>query len=153
MTAAMHDRMRTPMHPTTSSVERRPQVAALCLRETPEGLRVLLITSRDTGRWIVPKGWPMEGKTGSESAQEEAWEEAGVLSADFETEPLGHFDYDKRMGDGDDIPVQAQVYRALTHQMSDDFPEAGERTRIWVTPEEAARMVEETELQAILRRV
>ena len=60
---------------------KRVQVAALCFRETDTGKDVLLITSRGTGRWIVPKGWPIDGMGGSEAALREAWEEAGVREA------------------------------------------------------------------------
>jgi len=58
--------------------EVRTQFAALPFRVKEDKVQVLLITSRGTGRWIVPKGWPMEGKTPAESALQEAWEEAGV---------------------------------------------------------------------------
>ncbi|HBR36028.1 MAG TPA: NUDIX hydrolase, partial [Sulfitobacter pontiacus] len=74
---------------------KRIQVAALCYRETPEGKEVLMITSRDTGRWIVPKGWPIDGLDGAGAALREAWEEAGVSKADIESEPIGYYDYDK----------------------------------------------------------
>ena len=56
----------------------RLQVAALCYRTGADGKEVLMITSRGTGRWIIPKGWPVEGKDGPASALQEAWEEAGV---------------------------------------------------------------------------
>src|SRR3546814_3720198 len=56
------------------------QVGALPFRRSADGvLEVMLITSRDTGRWIIPKGWPMEGRSGPSAAQQEAFEEAGVL--------------------------------------------------------------------------
>ena len=63
---------------------RRLQVAALCFRRTDTGCEVLLVTSRDTGRWVIPKGWPMEGKSSAESAAQEAWEEAGVHQGQFD---------------------------------------------------------------------
>jgi 8-oxo-dGTP pyrophosphatase MutT (NUDIX family) len=57
----------------------RTQFAALCYRVVKKKVKVLVISSRGTGRWIVPKGWPMDGKTPADAALQEAWEEAGVI--------------------------------------------------------------------------
>ena len=92
---------------------KRLQVAALCYRETPKGKQVLLITSRDTGRWIVPKGWPVDGLDGAEAALQEAWEEAGVSKADIESAPMGYYDYNKRLDHGLTTPVTVS-YTHLT---------------------------------------
>lgn len=65
----------------SESMDARAQFAAICYRQTGDLARpieVLLITSRDTGRWVIPKGWPKRRKTGYEVARLEAWEEAGV---------------------------------------------------------------------------
>jgi 8-oxo-dGTP pyrophosphatase MutT (NUDIX family) len=135
---------------------RRPrdvQVAALCWRVHEGRTEVLLITSRDTGRWILPKGWLIDGLDGPRSALQEAWEEAGVKEADLITDPIGSFDYDKRQDSGYDIPVEANVYKARVITLADEFPEVDERTRKWVTPEEAANMVREPGLQRILRNM
>ncbi len=126
------------------------QVAALCYRETPEGKQVLLITSRDTGRWIVPKGWPIDGLDGAGSALQEAWEEAGVSKADIETDPIGCYDYDKRLSDGLATPVVAQVYLTRVKNIKDDYPEVGQRKRRWFSPDAAAKLVQEQELKEIL---
>jgi len=133
---------------------RRPpecQVAALCCRDGETGPEVLLITSRDTGRWIIPKGWLMDGKSAAEAAQIEAWEEAGVQHADLLPDPVGTFSYDKRLDDGYENPVEVQVFRLDVSQLSDIYPEARERRRAWVSPEEAAEKVDEPGLKAILR--
>ena len=130
---------------------RELQVAALCYRNTPEGKRVLLITSRDTGRWIVPKGWPIEGKDGPQSALQEAWEEAGVRKADIAEEPIGFYDYDKGMGGGLTKPIEAQVYLTRVRDIVDDYPEVDQRERAWFSPDEAAELVDEPDLKAILR--
>ena len=106
---------------------RRLQVAALCFRRTDTGCEVLLVTSRDTGRWVIPKGWPMEGKSSAESAAQEAWEEAGVRQGQFDEAPA--------------IEVE---------DLRDDFPEVHERKRNWVSPQEAAQMVREPQLQDLL---
>lgn len=129
---------------------KRVQVAALCYRPNGDGKDVLLITSRDTGRWIVPKGWPIDGLNGSEAALQEAWEEAGVQEAEIQSEPLGCYDYLKGMNAGGNAQVEAQVYLAKVRAMSNTYPESEERKRKWVVPSEAANMVAEPGLKEIL---
>lgn len=130
---------------------RERQVAAVCYRKTRAGKKVLLVTSRGTGRWIVPKGWPIQGLDDPQAALQEAWEEAGVKSADIQTDPVGHYDYDKKRSDGDVTPVQAQVYLAEVETLADSYPEDHQRERRWFTQDEAASRVKEPELKAILR--
>lgn len=130
---------------------KRLQVAALCYRETPKGKQVLLITSRDTRRWIVPKGWPVDGLDGAEAALQEAWEEAGVSKADIESAPMGYYDYNKRLDHGLTTPVNAQVYLTRVRNLEDEYPEVNERKRKWFAPAEAAELVDEPDLQEILR--
>ncbi|WP_170782818.1 NUDIX hydrolase [Ruegeria lacuscaerulensis] len=131
---------------------RRVQVAALCTRQTDSGIEVLLITSRDTGRWIIPKGWPMDGKDGAETAAQEAWEEAGVQAAHIHRDPVGRYTYDKKLNDGSLLPVLTSVYRIEVEELADEFPELGQRERHWVRPSDAAERVNEPELRALLRR-
>ncbi|MRU15070.1 NUDIX hydrolase [Roseovarius sp. A21] len=135
---------------------RRPpecQVAALCVRDGQSGPEVLVVTSRGSGRWVIPKGWLMEGKTAAEAAQLEAWEEAGVKSAACDGEPIGHYSYDKRLDDGYVTPVEVQVYRMTVTETADIFPEARERNRRWISPSKAAELVDEPSLQAIFRQM
>lgn len=132
---------------------KRAQVAALCLRPSDRGHEVLLITSLDTGRWIVPKGWPIMGKSGPETALYEAWEEAGVARAEVAQEPVGIFGYGKRRKNGTVEPVETYVYRLDVEEQTDEFPEAGQRTLRWVAPQEAANMVQEPQLQDLLRQL
>ena len=130
---------------------RRPvsmQVGAVCC--DPVARKVLLITSRDTGRWILPKGWPIDGLDGAGAALQEAWEEAGVTKADIESDPMGIFDYDKGLGEGLTVPVTTQVYLTRVRDLSEEYPEAGMRKRAWFTPQEAAELVDEPDLKAIL---
>lgn len=129
------------------------QVAALCYRDGKAGKQVLLITSRDTGRWIVPKGWPMEDKDDGEAALQEAWEEAGVRKADVSEQPIGHYHYDKGLNDGQSVPVRADVYLARVTELRNAFPEAKQRDRAWFTPQEAADLVDEPDLGEILRNL
>ncbi|MGR9222508.1 NUDIX hydrolase (plasmid) [Rhizobium leguminosarum] len=75
------------------------QYGALCFRNTPNGPKVLLITTRETRRWMIPKGWPIPGLKPRKVAEREAWEEAGVI-ARAKKKPFGEFFYDKLMQDG-----------------------------------------------------
>ncbi|MCD9149490.1 NUDIX hydrolase [Pseudophaeobacter flagellatus] len=132
---------------------KRVQVAALCYRTTPDGKEVLMITSRGTGRWILPKGWPVSGKDGAESALQEAWEEAGVIRAEVRNKaPLGSYEYVKLEDGRPHIQVHTLVYVAEVTELEDDYPEADQRQRKWMGPAEAANLVNEPELQDLLRQ-
>lgn len=128
----------------------RMQVGALC-RDRATG-RVLLITSRGTGRWIIPKGWPMPGRSLAEAALQEAWEEAGVRGVPGAGE-IGRFGYDKEQDAGFAVPVEVRVFPVWVAELSGDFPEAAERTRRWFDPAHAATLVSEPRLRHILRRL
>ena len=128
------------------------QVAALCYRTKGKKKEVLLVTSRGTGRWILPKGWPMDGMTACDAAIAEAWEEAGVKPKSVHREPLGCFDYVKDRDEGLPTPCDTQVYAVEVGSMADSFPEAGERERRWMSPAKAAELVEEQGLKDILRQ-
>ena len=134
---------------------RRPQgqqVAALCYREDDEGdTKVLLVTSRTNKRWILPKGWPIDGMNDSEAAMQEAWEEAGVKKATAEPEAFASFRTKKVLDGGLPAPVEMKVFKVAVAKTKSDYPEAAERKRKWVTPEKAAQMVDEPALQTILR--
>lgn len=128
------------------------QVAALCYRKTDGGKEVLLITSRGSGRWILPKGWPMEGHTASEAAGLEAWEEAGVKPAKVKSQALGSFEYIKDRDTGLPQVCDTHVYPVKVDAVAKDFPEAGEREMRWLSPKAAAELVEEDGLKDILRQ-
>ncbi len=133
---------------------RRPpkqQYAALCYRvKKKQGdVEVLLLTSRDTGRWVIPKGWPMTGKKAHAVAEREAFEEAGAKGK-IEKEPLGFYHYRKSLQTGLKIPVRVQVHVLEVEDMSRNFPEKGSRRLEWVSPAEAAARVNEPELKELL---
>lgn len=132
---------------------KRLQVAALCLRGDPPDQEVLLVTSRDTGRWILPKGWPIDGLTAPGAALQEAWEEAGVKSGTITDTPLGSYDYDKRLNGGVPVAVEVRVYTVTDVEMADDYPEADERNRRWMSPAEAASVVDEPGLREMLHNL
>lgn len=130
---------------------RRPpamQVGAICV-DNDNG-KVLLVTSRGTGRWIIPKGWPMEGRTLPGAAAQEAWEEAGVEGR-IGHEEIGRYVYDKEQESGFSIAVEVRVFLLKVTRLVADFPESDERSRRWVTPAEAARMVAEPGMKRVLR--
>lgn len=128
----------------------RTQYAALCFDTSRGKTRVLLVTSRDTRRWIVPKGWPIKGATPAGSAAREAWEEAGVVGRLFD-QCLGIYCYIKREDKGPDLPCAVTVYPVKVLSLKGDYPERRERRRKWFSLAKAAERVDEAELAQILR--
>ena len=124
------------------------QYAALPYRRDEE-LRVLLITSRDTGRWVIPKGWPMKGRKPHEAAAQEAFEEAGV-QGQVATSSLGFYRYQKRLPDGNARPCTVHVFALEVARQRKTWREKAERTIQWFTIEEAAHAVLEPELQDLI---
>lgn len=134
-------------------VLRRPefvQTAALCTRQGKKGTEVLLVTSLESKRWIVPKGWPMSGKSLAQAALQEAWEEAGVQGV-VDEYPIGSYGYQKLVKGGIPVTCRCSVYRIDVTGMAEDYPEKTRRKRSWMRPREAAKAVEEPELKAVIR--
>jgi len=129
----------------------RFQVAALCYRGKGDQKEVLLITSRGTGRWILPKGWPIDGMNAAEAALQEAWEEAGVKPAKIGEDAVGEFDYVKHFDEGMRATCSAKVFKVKVASLEEDYPEKTYRTRKWVPAQKAAGMVDEKGLKALLR--
>jgi 8-oxo-dGTP pyrophosphatase MutT (NUDIX family) len=78
----------------------RVQYAALPFRRRNDSrTEVMLVTSRGTGRWIIPKGWPMKRKAPYAAAAREALEEAGVVGQ-IGKEPIGSFSHKKLFQEG-----------------------------------------------------
>lgn len=127
----------------------RNQIGALCWRPHGSGHEVLLITSRDTGRWIIPKGWLVQGLTAAGSAAREAWEEAGIEGRP-EEQALGYFAYRKGLDEGRAIPCVVEVFALKVDRLTDRYPEKGERRRKWFRPEKAAKKVDEPELRQLI---
>ena len=127
------------------------QYGALCFRNTPKGIRILLVTSRRSKRWISPKGWPMPGKTPAETAAEEAWEEAGVRGTPI-PHSLGFYRYRKFIDRKTNITCTVQVFPVLVTEQVRRFPEHGERRVKWMKPKTAAKRVSEADLAKIIRR-
>lgn len=125
------------------------QVGALCVQRGTG--RVLLVTSRGTGRWIIPKGWPIAGRTLPGAALQEAWEEAGVRG-EVGPELLGQFRYDKVRRRGSVVEIEVCVFRVAVRDLAPSWPEGLERRRTWFEPEDAARLVAEPGLAEIITR-
>ncbi|SFA87802.1 8-oxo-dGTP pyrophosphatase MutT, NUDIX family [Poseidonocella pacifica] len=129
----------------------RVQFAALPYRVEHGQLEFLLITSRETKRWIVPKGWPMNGMTPSESALIEAYEEAGVNGRTHET-CVGVFPYVKRMKrKKDDLNVLVMIYPIAVSRLAKDWPEKNERRRKWMSRSKAAASADDHGLGEIIK--
>ena len=129
----------------------RQQFAAICHRtkKTTGDLEVLLITSRDTGRWVIPKGWHMPGKQPHAIAEREAFEEAGIKGK-ATPEPIGFYTYMKKMRGGHKVATRVQVHALDGKGAAKEFPEKGVRRLEWVSCDEAAARVEEPELKSLL---
>ncbi|MBB3522758.1 8-oxo-dGTP pyrophosphatase MutT (NUDIX family) [Rhizobium sp. BK456] len=129
----------------------RQQYGAICFRYANDGagIEILVITSRESARWVIPKGWPMKGKKPFEAAAIEAWEEAGVRGT-VRKKPVGRYTYLKDLDDGDVAPCIVDLFQVEVVEITNDFKEQGQRILEWVSPDEAARRVREIELKSLL---
>jgi 8-oxo-dGTP pyrophosphatase MutT (NUDIX family) len=128
------------------------QYACLPFRERGDGsIEVMLITSRGTRRWVIPKGWPMKGRKPHASAAREALEEAGLVG-EVGKVPIGSYRYGKRLKSGEVVPCQVEVFPLEVKSQRKRWPEKGQRSLRWFDPAEAAAAVEEPELKGILWR-
>ncbi len=103
----------------------------------------LLITSRGTGRWIFPKGAPIEGYELWQVAAREAFEEAGI-EGEVETAPIGHYRGFK--GSLRTAPIEVQMFPLRVVRQLDDWPEKESRHRHWVILAEARRLLSDPQL-------
>ncbi len=127
------------------------QVAALPYRDFGDGIMVLLVTSRQTGRWVVPKGNLMVGKAPHEAAAIEAEEEAGVRGL-VSPVPLGHFRYQKFYADGRSATAEVEVFPQRVTEVRKKWIEMDQRKRRWFTAASAATAVDEVELGELIHR-
>ena len=128
----------------------RSQFGALCYRITDEKIQVLLITSRRTQRWILPKGWPENGMTPGESAANEAMEEAGVTGK-INERPLGVYYYEKTLKNGENYPCIVTIYALKVKKKWVDYQEKPERRRKWFSQKGAAKRVLEPGLAILIK--
>ena len=131
-----------------AQIETQKQIGALPFRKKGKTTEVLLITSRETRRWVIPKGWPMKAKRDWNAAAVEASEEAGI-SGRVGHKSIGTYHYLKRKKSGD-IDCEVSVYLLEVTRERREWPEKSERRRKWFKAEEAAQRVDEAGLQAII---
>lgn len=136
-------------HGVRSVESENRQVAALPYRIGEEGVQILMITSRETRRWVIPKGGRMRGKTDPQAAAIEAMEEAGVQGRIGET-AIGAFRYAKRLKSGDSRACVVAVYPLRVLVQLGAWPEAHQRERRWMTQDEAAAAVDEPDLARLI---
>lgn len=126
------------------------QIAALPVHwDTAGRLRVLMVTSRDRGRWVMPKGWLMDGKKPWRAAEIEALEEAGAIGYVSDT-PIGEYHYPKWLGRGRSVRCRVTIYPMVVTKLKRRWKERNQRKRHWFSPAKAARLVEEEELAKLL---
>lgn len=128
----------------------RVQVGALCWRREGDDVLVLMVTSRETRRWVIPKGNRMRGLQDWEAAATEAREEAGVHGV-VGQEAIGRFHYGKRLARGRVRPCVVDVYPLEVLIQQGGWEESAQRDRRWMTTAEAAAVVDEPELARLLR--
>lgn len=126
------------------------QYAALPWRRAAAGqIEILLVTSRGTGRWVIPKGWPVKGKSAHASAEQEAWEEAGVVGRTA-PEPVGAYGYAKGLSATESVDVAVEVFPLEVASEKPEWPERAQRERRWVAAAQAAELVDEPELRSVI---
>jgi 8-oxo-dGTP pyrophosphatase MutT (NUDIX family) len=127
------------------------QYAALPYRMRQDGsCEVMLVTSRETRRWIIPKGWLIKGLKPSAVAAREAFEEAGLIG-EIGKHPVGHFRYEKTLPKNSRI-CEVRVFLLRVKRQLNDWPEKRQRETRWFEPGEAAGLVEEDGLAMIIRQ-
>lgn len=129
----------------------RIQYGALPYRFTPEAaLEILLVTTRQTKRWIIPKGWPIKRLRPAKSAAREAFEEAGVRGK-IGMKSVGLFAYDKALDEnGIRISCEVKVFPLLVRRQSEVWPEREQRATQWVEPSKAVSLIKEPELKKLV---
>jgi 8-oxo-dGTP pyrophosphatase MutT (NUDIX family) len=128
------------------------QFAAVPLMQQGDQVRVMLLTSRGTKRWVLPKGWAEQDLTGPEVAAKEAFEEGGLVGK-VQLDSLGTYSYLKEMPQAQAVPCQVEVFAMWVDQQLDEWPERAQRVRQWFSLSEAAEKVQESGLRLLLERL
>jgi 8-oxo-dGTP pyrophosphatase MutT (NUDIX family) len=139
--------MRTEAQTTTRNI----QYAALPWRGTAGGLEFLLITTLNTKRWIVPKGWPLDGLAPHATAAREALEEAGICGT-IEPDALGSFGYEKVRKTGETVSCTVLVFPMRVETQRKRWSEKGARELRWCSTEEALERIDIPDLRSIIER-
>ena len=129
------------------------QAGVIAYRIRHGKVQILLMTSRDTGRWIIPKGNIKPGTTPSKAAEQEAFEEAGVKGTIASSTPLGMYAYSKKLGSGELRAATVEVYLLKVERQVNNWPERQERKLAWVSPKKAVSRVDEPGVVPLLLRL
>jgi 8-oxo-dGTP pyrophosphatase MutT (NUDIX family) len=129
----------------------RQQFGVLPYRDAKKaGLEFLLVTSRETHRWIVPKGWPIWGLKPAASAAREAYEEAGLRGA-VRSRSIGSYLYEKRLDEKQTaVPCEVKLYPMQVRRLETTWPERAERIRLWFSPAAAIAAVSDDGVKTII---
>ena len=129
------------------------QAGVIAYRVLDGKVRVLLVTSRDTGRWIIPKGNIKAGEIPCKAAENEAYEEAGVKGTIIGSMPLGMYTYFKKLDSGQARPATVEVYLLRVKERLKKWPERNKRKLSWVSTKKAVALVEEPGIVPLLLRL
>jgi 8-oxo-dGTP pyrophosphatase MutT (NUDIX family) len=110
----------------------------------------MLVTSRRTGRWIIPKGWPMKQEAPHAASAREAREEAGVVG-EVGTRPIGSYTYQKQLKQGAFVACEVHVFLLEVKRQQRTWPEKSKRQVQWFSSADAAAAVQEPALSEIIR--
>ncbi len=127
------------------------QVAALPWRKARDGVEIMLITSRDSRRWVLPKGWPEGSEQLFDAAAREAAEEAGLGGAVAQLE-IGSYYYGKALASGLERQCEVLVFPLEVDEIATAWPEKKQRTRKWFAGAKAAKLVKERDLGELIAR-
>jgi 8-oxo-dGTP pyrophosphatase MutT (NUDIX family) len=129
----------------------RVQYGALPWRVHEGELQFLLVTTLNSKRWIIPKGWASPGLAPSGCAASEALEEAGVEGR-ISSRALGSFQYFKRLKNGETTPLRVQVFALEVSQQRQGWAEMHLRETRWFAPEEALQRLNEPGLKRLVAK-
>jgi len=136
--------------PDAEKTALRTQFGGICYRVRRDRVQVLLVTSRTNKRWIVPKGWPMDGATPVQAVLREAYEEAGVEGR-VTGQCVGIYSYVKSLSKNENLPCIVALYPVLVTRLLNNYPEKSDRKRKWFSLKKATAAVNNPELCQILK--
>lgn len=135
--------------PDAEKTSLRTQFGVLGYRIQRDKVQVLLVTSRTSKRWILPKGWPVDGSTPIEAAKREAYEEGGI-EGKVTSNCIGIYSRTKSLGQDKDLPCVVAIYPMRVSRLLPDYPEKSHRKRKWFSQKKAASVVDNPELRQII---
>ncbi len=137
----------------TLGKSKHKQAAAFCYKKKNGKQYILMVTSRGSKQWILPKGWIEDDLTEKELAALEAEEEAGVVTKPEKIKKIGLYRYTKQLSRTRSVPVDVNVYSMPLRRLKKKFKERRQRKRKWVTIKEAIKLVSDKDLEAFLKKI